>query len=391
VAGVPTFYKVTLTVTDNAGAISEATVSISVNNTPPVVNITTPTNNTYYPLSGSTIYNLTAQVTDNEQQASGLIYKWQTILHHNNHEHPEPYDTNQVTTLDVPPIGCDGETYYFRILLTVTDAAGLSATDEVRLYPNCGTLAADVTSLTSTTGNTSVTLNWSNPSSQVDEIIIVAKPTTGIAGVPSGDGSAYTADLNYAGVGSSFDGGKVVYKGLASPQIVTGLSNNTNYFFKVFTRVSTFWSDGVEVTATPTCPISTTQATNVSVSNITNNAMSVSWVNGNGSGRLVKMNTVDVFNNPVNGTTPTANTTYQSSGEQVIFNGSANSVNISGLNPNTTYYFRVYEYTCSGPQTAYDINTAINNPNNATTGKVVPVITWANPADIVYGMALSNT
>ncbi|MES2730700.1 MAG: PA14 domain-containing protein [Bacteroidota bacterium] len=142
VAGVPTKYTVTLTVRDNAGATSVATLAISVNNTPPTVHITSPINNTLYPLASPTMHNLTAQVTDNEQSSSGLSYQWQTILHHNNHEHPEPYDNSITTTTEISPLGCDGETYYYRIVLTVTDAAGLSATDEVRLYPNCGSTSS---------------------------------------------------------------------------------------------------------------------------------------------------------------------------------------------------------------------------------------------------------
>ena len=37
----------------------------------------------------------------------------------------------------ISPIGCDGNIYYWRILLKVTDPAGLFRQDEVDLYPNC--------------------------------------------------------------------------------------------------------------------------------------------------------------------------------------------------------------------------------------------------------------
>ena len=37
------------------------------------------------------------------------------------------------------PTGCDGiNIYYYRVILTVTDPAGLATTQEVRLYPDCG-------------------------------------------------------------------------------------------------------------------------------------------------------------------------------------------------------------------------------------------------------------
>jgi hypothetical protein len=136
---------VTLVVTDTAGASATNRLLISVNNTPPQVTITSPVDGTRYSMTASRTYNCTATVTDAEHTASQLRCQWQTILHHNNHEHPEPVVTNCTTTTLISPIGCDGETYYYRVLLTVTDAAGLATTNEVRLYPDCtGTVPAEV-------------------------------------------------------------------------------------------------------------------------------------------------------------------------------------------------------------------------------------------------------
>jgi len=62
-----------------------------------------------------------------------------TLLHHNDHNHVILVDTNHASSTVLEPIGCDGiNIYYYRILLTVTDPAGLSTTREVRLFPNCG-------------------------------------------------------------------------------------------------------------------------------------------------------------------------------------------------------------------------------------------------------------
>jgi glucose/arabinose dehydrogenase len=366
-AGVPTKFDVTLTVTDNQGDTSVAKIIISVNNTPPVVKITSPVNNSKYSLDQATIYNLTANVTDQEQGANGLTYQWQTILFHNNHNHPDPYDNNPVTTTEISPVGCDGETYFFRITLTVTDAAGLSATDQVDVYPDCSFLAANVVEFVATVGNEQVTLNWTNPTPQADEIMIVAKPAGSITASPSGDGSGYVANLSYTGNGSAFDGGKVVYKGLSPPQTITNLTNNTTYFFKAFSRASSEWSPGVEVIATPVCPLPTLQATDLTFSNVTSNGLTLNWSSGNGTSRVVKINTSNAFVVPANGTSPAANAVYQGSGEQVVYNGIGNTVNISGLNPGVTYYFQVYEYNCTGTSTRYLTTGGSNNPNNATT------------------------
>jgi PKD repeat protein len=136
-AGVPTRYTARLTVTDSAGAISSAIQIISVNNTPPSVKVTSPIDGSEYPMAGDTVFQLTANVADAEHTDGQLAYQWQTVLHHNSHEHTEAVDTNHTTTTIISPVGCDGQTYYYRITLTVTDPAGLSATDEVRLYPDC--------------------------------------------------------------------------------------------------------------------------------------------------------------------------------------------------------------------------------------------------------------
>jgi len=135
--GVPTSFTTTLTVTDNSNATAQASLLISVNNTPPHVTITSPTNGMRYPLTAETTYTLSATLSDAEHSLDQLRCAWQTILHHNNHIHAEPVDTNCTSTVVISPLGCDGETYYYSLVLTVTDAAGLSSSQEVRLYPDC--------------------------------------------------------------------------------------------------------------------------------------------------------------------------------------------------------------------------------------------------------------
>ena len=132
-----TQYTVTLIVTNAQSLTSQATLQISANNTPPQVTITSPAAGTQYPLTGNTTYQLRATVVDAEQSGHLLSYQWQTVLHHQTHQHPDPVDTTRQTSTTIVPYGCGTETYYYTILLTVTDAGGLSATQEVRFDPNC--------------------------------------------------------------------------------------------------------------------------------------------------------------------------------------------------------------------------------------------------------------
>ncbi len=140
----PASYTVTLTVTDNQGGSGVATKIISVNNTPPVVAITSPVNNTQYIPGPDTTYQLTANVSD-DQAGSTLKYAWQTILRHNTHEHREAVDTNKITSATIARIGCNGDTYYYIITLTVTDAYGLVGMDSAKIFPACSTAPPVIT------------------------------------------------------------------------------------------------------------------------------------------------------------------------------------------------------------------------------------------------------
>ncbi len=140
----PASFTVTLTVTDNQGGSGVATKIISVNNTPPVVAITSPVNNTQYIPGPDTTYQLTANVSD-DQAVSTLKYAWQTVLRHNTHEHREAVDTNKITSATIARIGCNGDTYYYIITLTVTDTYGLAGMDSVKIFPSCSTAPPVIT------------------------------------------------------------------------------------------------------------------------------------------------------------------------------------------------------------------------------------------------------
>ena len=139
----PTRYDVSLTVSDEPGARSSTELLVSLNNTPPVVEILSPTDGYTYPLDADTILPLVAQVSDAEHDASELTCRWQTILHHDDHTHPEPFDFHCETDTIITPLGCGVEAYFFEVVLTVTDAHGLSATDVAFLFPDCVPLPGD--------------------------------------------------------------------------------------------------------------------------------------------------------------------------------------------------------------------------------------------------------
>ncbi|MGC4038461.1 MAG: Ig-like domain-containing protein [Chitinophagaceae bacterium] len=245
-SGISSF-TATLTVTDPTTMTASKSVIISLNNTPPKATITTPVNNSTYSILTATSYTLNATVTDNETTA-GMLYSWQQVLRHNNHEHREPVLTTANPSVVVSPVGCDGETYYYLFLLTVTDNGKLTASDSVKIYPDCSTAGLAVTGLAATAQNSNAVLTWTNPTAAFDEIMIAARPGSGFLTNPSGTG--YVADPSYTGAGTAFEGGKIVYKGTDQAATITNLSPGTTYYFRVFTRSGNTWTGGVETSVT---------------------------------------------------------------------------------------------------------------------------------------------
>ncbi|MCL6103532.1 MAG: T9SS type A sorting domain-containing protein [Bacteroidetes bacterium] len=120
------------------------------------------------------------------------------------------------------------------------------------------------------------------------------------------------------------------------------------------------------------CTAPTSQASNITFENVRQDYMMIMFQTGNGGKRIIKINTTNNFTNPLNGSDPAANSNYSGSGEQVIYNGTLNGVEVTGLSGNTTYYFRIYEYNCSGNSTVFLTTQATNNPNSKTTSNPCP-------------------
>jgi len=123
--------------------------------------------------------------------------------------------------------------------------------------------------VTSVCENGTATISWTAPAGCSDNVLVFATNGTFTAAIPTGNGGAYTDNAVF-GSGTAFDGGFTVFKGTGTSVTVTGLTNGTTYRFKIFTRNDLNWSNGVEVSCTPTLAYCASGATNAVDSEIEN-------------------------------------------------------------------------------------------------------------------------
>lgn len=127
----------------------------------------------------------------------------------------------------------------------------------------------------------------------------------------------------------------------------------------------------------------TIQATNVTITSITDNTFDLNWTPGNGSFRIVVVRQTTATNAlPADGTNYTASTIMGSgqttgSGNYVVYNGSGTGpLTVTNLFPGTNYTVSVYEYNASVDGTDnYLTNSATGNPASASTTGITNLLT----------------
>ena len=112
------------------------------------------------------------------------------------------------------------------------------------------------------------------------------------------------------------------------------------------------------------------------------------------TGRVIKINTVNSFTAPVDGNYYTATgTVYSGSGEQTVFVGSGTgTLSITGLNPNTGYWFRSYTYSdCGSGSVYYNTNSAVQNPRRLFSASLDTMRITYTPSGVTYNSILTAT
>lgn len=165
----------------------------------------------------------------------------------------------------------------------------------------------------------------------------------------------------------SWDLGDTIHGQTWNNEVSRTYTTPAAYTVKLFAHNNNGCSDTgfLNIKILPDAP--TIQASNVSFTNITNTAVRVNWNNGNGTQRLVIARPGFAVNmNPQNGTGYIANAVYGQGanlggGNFVVYSGTNNFVNVTGLNPLTQYFFAVFEFNGDSILSSYRLPGAQGN------------------------------
>ncbi len=278
-------------------------------------------------------------------------------------------------------------TYHFRVnelcsssgpSYNTTSPATISVTT-----PTCNSNPTlNSTSLSTTVeSSTSITLNWNRGNGS--KCFVVARAGSSVTFTPtSGTALAGTISSNFStATDQGATGNKIVYDGTGSTVTITNLSSNTQYSFRVYEYCDAASPGPYYLTtgmpnASATTPLDCStppdvQTAGVVVSSPTASSLNITFTNGNGNSRVVVMRAGSAVSfSPTNGTSYTGNNDFsaatdQGSGNKIVSVGSANSIIVTGLTQETTYFVRVFE-ACN---TQYNTTSAPTGSGSTIGGK----------------------
>ena len=159
---------------------------------------------------------------------------------------------------------------------------------------------------------------------------------------------------------------------------------------KIFGFITFLCLTFVGVAQTPTAA-----ATNVIFGNKYCSQVNVAWTNGNGASRIVIVSQGAALTSfPTNNVFYLSGANYGtghqfSATEYVVYNGTGNSVTVTNLDKNTTYYFSVFEYNGSG--TIFNYRTASYPEASVTTENITANFTIDDPYQCENGNVFNFT
>lgn len=275
----------------------------------------------------------------------------------------EGWNGGWVTVENLTTIPSTTKTYssglhdYTKFRFTFTRTAGSVALDDVSITCSCDYPASQATGLSYTSVMaTSMTVNWTRGTG--NNVMVVAKAGSIVNADPT-NGSSYTADASFGAGTQIGTGNYVIYNGTGTSVNLTNLTSNTTYYFAVYEYNNAgICYNLAQLTGsqiTPNLPSVTTTL----VSSITTNS-------ANSGGNVTSDGGNAVTTRGVCYNTSAAPTTANN----IVANGSgtgAYACSLTGLLPQTKYYYRAYATNSIG--TAYGTENNFYTRSNEPTAQ----------------------
>ncbi|MBX2843493.1 MAG: VCBS repeat-containing protein [Flammeovirgaceae bacterium] len=235
-----------------------------------------------------------------------------------------------------------------------------------------------LTSLDATiTSETSIRLTWLDATGgqEPENYLIVARRNSGTFHT-FWDGMEPATDADWSDDNSL---AVVTQTGFANSYEFNSLIAGQTYFFELYPFTNSgihtdYKTDGTVPAISKTIYLEpSTQAGNISFTNLESNKVTLNWTNGDGTDRLIlakEASPIDAFPSDFYGYT--ADSLFGAgnqlgAGNYVVYNGTGNSVTISGLTSGTQYHFRIFEHNGTGGYSNYSLSTWSGNPKSIVT------------------------
>jgi hypothetical protein len=239
--------------------------------------------------------------------------------------------------------------------------------DDIQLTDYSAAGVDDPTGFTTTTISTSqIDLSWSQNVNNDAVMIVYDSDDT------------FTDPIDGVSYSGSALGGTVLYNASGTSYNHTSLGINTAYYYKAWSvDGSTNYSSGVTANATTAKNEPSDHVTSFTIAKdgtLGHSAIDLSWTESPGTqaadGYLIKASTSDNISDPSDGSAVADNSTIGSNSGAVNLSSGTTSYEWTGLNAESTYYFKIYPYTNSG--STIDYKTTATVPNGSATTDAAP-------------------
>ncbi len=289
-------------------------------------------------------------------------------------------------------------TYYYKALVQSGSCSSeYSTVTTVEAVNSSAVVNINTTSLSTygkvANGSTSSSKNFTVSGTGLAGNITITPPTG--YQLSTDDSNFSTSNIVLTRLGDNSVATTTIFVRFAPAAIQTYSYSGVNGISIVSTNVSTQYIDltGIGIAAEPT-----TQASSAIASNVLQTSMTLGWTKGSGSKSIVLYSTnsdVATANIPIDGTTYTTGTEI-ASGYNIAYIGTGNSVALSSLTANTTYYFAVFSFEDGGsgsenyktdsPSTLTQVTPPNSNATDyfrtkVTTGRWDALSSWESSSD----------